>query len=74
MYPSQAINRRTTGLSAVPMKKELKEEMLRKVVEGKLPCASARKIAEECGVPYSEVGEAANELGIKIINCQLGCF
>jgi hypothetical protein len=56
------------------MKKELKEEMLKKVVEGKLPCSAARKIAEEQGVLYSEVGEAANELGIKITGCQLGCF
>lgn len=62
------------GLSAVPMNKELKEEMLKEVVEGKLPCAIARKIAEDQKVSYSEVGEAANELGIKITNCQLGCF
>jgi hypothetical protein len=56
------------------MNKELKEEMLKEVVEGKLPCAIARKIAEDQKVSYSEVGEAANELGIKITNCQLGCF
>ena len=56
------------------MKEELKEEMLKKAVDGKLPCAAAMKIAESLGLQFREVGEAANELGIKIKNCQLGCF
>jgi len=25
-------------------------------------------------VPVAEVGRACNELGIKIVHCQLGCF
>ena len=56
------------------MKKELKEEMLKKAVNGRLSCAAARKIAEELGVSYREVGSAADALGIRIKNCQLGCF
>ncbi len=56
------------------MKKELKEEMMNKASHGKLSCAAARKIAEKMGVSYKEVGDAADELGIKIKNCQLGCF
>ncbi len=56
------------------MNEELKQEMLKQAVDGKLPCAAARKIAEDLQVPYQEVGAAANELGIKIKNCQLGCF
>ena len=47
---------------------------MKKAVDSKLPCADARKIAEDLGVPYSEVGAAADELGVKIKNCQLGCF
>ncbi len=39
-----------------------------------LPCAVAREIAEALGVPYSDIGAAADALGIKIKNCQLGCF
>jgi LAO/AO transport system kinase len=31
-------------------------------------------IAEELKVSYSEVGKSANELKIKIKNCELGCF
>ena len=56
------------------MKKELKEEMLKKAVNGKLSCPAARKIAEKLGISYKEAGEAADELGIKIKDCQLGCF
>jgi len=56
------------------MNEELKQVMLKKVDDGKLPCAEARKIAEELKISYKDVGDAANELGIKIKNCQLGCF
>jgi len=56
------------------MKDELRQEMLKKAVEGNLSCATARKIAEDLKLPYQEVGKAANELGIRIKSCQLGCF
>jgi LAO/AO transport system kinase len=56
------------------MKDELRQEMLKKAVEGKLSCATARKIAEDLKIPYQEIGKAANELGIRIKSCQLGCF
>ena len=56
------------------MKKELKEKMLKKVTDGRLSCAAARKLAEDFGISYKEVGAAADELGIKIKDCQLGCF
>jgi hypothetical protein len=63
-----------TVIPYFPMKKELKEEMVKKAVNGRLSCSAARKIAEKLGVSYREVGAAADELGIKIKNCQLGCF
>jgi LAO/AO transport system kinase len=47
---------------------------MRKAVDRKLTCAVARKIAEDLGVPYADVGAVADQLGIKIKNCQLGCF
>jgi len=56
------------------MKEELKQEMLKRAADGKLSCAVARKIAEDLDVPYQDVGDAADELGIRIKNCQLGCF
>jgi len=56
------------------MEKGLKEEILKKAVDGRLLCTVARKIAEGRGISYKEVGAAADELGIKISNCDLGCF
>jgi hypothetical protein len=60
--------------SGLFMKKELKEEIMKRAGGGKLSCAVARKIAEELQLTYKEVGEAADELGVKIKNCELGCF
>ncbi len=42
--------------------------------EGKIPCAAAFKLAEELGISRSRLGELLNELRIKIVSCQLGCF
>jgi hypothetical protein len=42
--------------------------------EKRLPCTEAFKIARDLEVSVAEVGRACNELGIKIIACQLGCF
>lgn len=40
----------------------------------RLPCAAAFAVARELGVPVDEVGRTCNQLGIKIVSCQLGCF
>lgn len=40
----------------------------------RLSCSKAREIAERFGIPLSEIGRLANELRIKIIECELGCF
>lgn len=56
------------------MNEEAKKEVMKKAVNGKLACAVARKLAEDLGIPYAEVGAAADALGIKIDHCQLGCF
>lgn len=53
---------------------EIKQAVSEKAVDGKIECAVARKVAEDLGVPYKAAGEAANELGIKVKNCDLGCF
>ncbi len=45
-----------------------------KAVDGRLECGAARALAAELGVSLAEMGEIANALGIKIKNCQLGCF
>jgi molybdate transport system regulatory protein len=40
----------------------------------RLPCAEAFKIARDLDVSVAEIGKACNELAIKVVGCQLGCF
>ena len=40
----------------------------------KIACAAAFGLAEELGLSRKDLGELLNELKIKIIQCQLGCF
>jgi hypothetical protein len=42
--------------------------------EKRLPGAQAFKIAADLEVPIAQVGKACDELKIKIVGCQLGCF
>ena len=51
----------------------INEALLR---EGKktLACAQAFKLSQEHNVSLKEIGEVCNQHGIKIIDCQLGCF
>jgi hypothetical protein len=39
-----------------------------------LTCAEAWALAAQLGVPRHVIGELADELGIRIRGCQLGCF
>jgi MOSC domain-containing protein YiiM len=61
---------------AVDMKedKAIRETLQRAAEDGKIPCAKAFQIAEEFKVTKKKVGEILNELGIRIKQCQLGCF
>ncbi|MBI4285735.1 MAG: hypothetical protein HY670_07530 [Chloroflexi bacterium] len=52
----------------------VEDEIKASLVEGKLPCAVAFKIAKKCKVAPRDVGNAANRLRVKVANCQLGCF
>jgi len=50
-------------------------EAVRQAAAGRrLPCAAALAVAARLGVEPRVVGETANALGIKIVDCQLGCF
>ena len=42
--------------------------------DGNLQCATAFKIAQEANVPKIAVGKMTDRLGIRITNCQIGCF
>jgi hypothetical protein len=56
------------------MDRTLEEEIEASLVNGKLPCAQAFRIAKKFKVAPREVGDTANRLSIKIASCQLGCF
>ena len=56
------------------MDAELKKKISESLVNGKLPCPVAFKLAKEFKVGPSEIGAACNELSIKVSGCQLGCF
>jgi hypothetical protein len=42
--------------------------------EGKIPCAAAFRLAEELRISRKDLGSLLNDMRIKIIQCQLGCF
>jgi hypothetical protein len=52
----------------------LEEEILRFSKDGGINCAQALAIAQKLKVAPARVGNKIDELGIKIHNCQLGCF
>ncbi len=53
---------------------ELHDEILNISQNGKIDCAQAFLIARKLNITPKEVGAKIDELGIKIHNCQLGCF
>ena len=53
---------------------ELKERILFEAEAQKLPCKQAFASASEVDCSFSEVGKTCNEIGVKIVGCQLGCF
>jgi RNA:NAD 2'-phosphotransferase (TPT1/KptA family) len=52
----------------------LHEAVRDRAKEGRIACAVLRKTAEEFEVSYREAGDAANDEGVKIFGCELGCF
>lgn len=79
ILPIDHFDEKTTGelvehMDNILKNKDIAERLTEKAVDSRVPCGVARKIAEELGVPYSEVGKAADALKIKIKNCELGCF
>jgi hypothetical protein len=53
---------------------EIVEAVRAKAHDGKVTCPVLRKLAEDSGVPYKVAGAAADSVGIKVHNCDLGCF
>jgi hypothetical protein len=53
---------------------ELEKKISESLVNGKLPCPVAFKIAKGLKVAPKDVGETCDKIGVKISSCQLGCF
>lgn len=56
-------------------KRIILEDTIKKAAkDGRITCAILRNIAEKSNVSYKFAGKIADELKIKIKNCDLGCF
>ncbi len=53
---------------------QIKEAVKQAATNGVLTCHDARALAEQLGVSYALVGQACNEVGVKVRVCELGCF
>ncbi len=63
-----------TRSEPAPRNRKLKQEILKNAAGRKLQCSDALALADRLGASCHEVGQLADELGIKIIGCRLGCF
>ncbi len=53
---------------------ELRAAIEAKQVDGRLACPMLRRIAEDHNVPYKVAGAAADDMGYRVRDCDLGCF
>ena len=53
---------------------DIEYEILRTAKDGNINCTQALAIAKKFDVSPKEIGAEIDKLGIKIRNCQLGCF
>lgn len=44
------------------------------LADGFLACSAAFEISRKLKVPLVAVGDTADDLGIRVVDCQLGCF
>jgi len=62
------------NISPASKRKLLESRIIKAASSGRITCARLRNIAEEAAVSYKAAGKIADELKIKIKNCDLGCF
>ena len=59
---------------AAQVTEEMKAAILAKAVDGKMTCPVLRKFADDNGINYKVAGTAADLAGVRVHNCDLGCF
>ncbi len=52
----------------------IKNKLMKVAKNGKLTCTEAHQLAEAEGVSLVTIGKVATAVGVKICDCQLGCF
>jgi hypothetical protein len=67
----KATHKELAGQQANPV---VLEKIQASLVDGRLPCPMAFKIAETIQVTPREVGDTASLKDIRVSKCQLGCF
>jgi len=67
------INENPAGLPTEKLE-ELETAVKSSLKDGYLPCPAAWQIAQKAGVPRIAVGAVTDKLGIRVTDCQLGCF
>ena len=55
-------------------KEKLTEKVKALSKSGQISCKQALKLAEEEGIPSRDLGDLLNEIKVKVMGCQLGCF
>ncbi len=53
---------------------EMMAAIQEKAEDGRVTCAVLRRFAEDQGVAYKVAGAAADAAGVRVKNCDLGCF
>jgi hypothetical protein len=56
------------------MTKEQQEAIRKEVEDNRLSCETAHWLAKELNLSLAEIGRFCDEEGIRVKDCQLGCF
>lgn len=71
---SGALHLLVQRMDDILIKKKIAALLTERADNGRISCTAARSIAEELGIGYAMIGATADELGIKVKHCELGCF
>jgi hypothetical protein len=53
---------------------DVAEAVRQAATDRRITCEHLRRLAEELDVPYRVAGKAADDAGIRVKACDLGCF
>ena len=53
---------------------ELRAAICGRAADGKVACKALLDLAAETGAPARDIGRLCDEMKVKIVACQLGCF